>query len=75
MRDQLKGMSDNVNLLIEKMNQEAIKKKKLIGDSKEGGSRGSTRVRAADQEIINTDKAVQNLLKEHGKLRRRLEEV
>jgi cysteinyl-tRNA synthetase len=72
LRDQLKAMSDNVNLLIEKMNHEALRKKKM---EKDGESVGSTRVRAADQEILNTDKAVQNLLKEHTKLRKRLEEV
>jgi hypothetical protein len=38
-------MSDNVNLLIEKMNIEAQKKKK----QKDGkSSRGSTRIQAAD---------------------------
>jgi len=84
-------MSDNVNILIEKMNQETLKKKKYLGGANPavaGGagpsgaqstisrsSRGSTRIRAADQEIVNTDKAVTNLVREHTKLRRRLEEV
>lgn len=67
-------MSDNVNALIQKMNQETLKKKKGKKDD-DVSSRGSTRIRAADQEIINTDKAVSNLLKEHTKLRKRLEEV
>jgi len=95
LRDQLKSMSDNVNLLIEKMNQETLRKRKYLGAgissgggdnasaagqstaavSKHGSVTGSTRIRAADQEIANTDKAVGNLLKEHAKLRRRLEEV
>ena len=66
-------MSDNVNALIQKMNQETLKKKKGKKDD-DVSSRGSTRIRAADQEIINTDKAVSNLLKEHNKLRKRLEE-
>lgn len=31
LRDQLKSMSDNVNLLIEKMNQESLRKRKYLG--------------------------------------------
>ena len=31
LRDQLKKMSENVNLLIDKMNQESLKKKKVGG--------------------------------------------
>lgn len=31
LRDQLKTMSDNVNLLIEKMNQESLRKRKYLG--------------------------------------------
>ena len=31
LRDQLRAMSDNVNILIEKMNQETLKKKKYLG--------------------------------------------
>lgn len=92
LRDQLKSMSDNVNLLIEKMNQESLRKRKYLGPgqvslgdkqsvagrSTAGASKhGSeaSRVRAADQEILNTDKAVGNLMREHAKLKRRLEEV
>ena len=33
LRDQLRAMSDNVNILIEKMNQETLKKKKYLGVS------------------------------------------
>ena len=65
LRDQLKAMSDNVNLLIEKMNQETLRKRKYLNAGPAGAtstqsrsSRGSTRIRAADQEIVNTDKAV-----------------
>ena len=85
-------MSDNVNLLIEKMNQESLRKRKYLGPgqasiadkqsmagrSTAGASKhGSeaSKMRSADQEILNTDKAVGNLMKEHGKLKRRLEEV
>ena len=89
LRDQLRAMSDNVNILIEKMNQETLKKKKYLGvhpaaagagptgaqSTVSRSSRGSTRIRAADQEIVNTDKAVTNLVREHTKLKRRLEEV
>ena len=84
-------MSDNVNQLIEKMNQETLKKKKYLGGvspltTAQGTSQAqstmhsqvshnSNRIKAADQEILNTDKAVTNLVREHTKLRRRLEEV
>ena len=50
-----------------------MKRKKGQGEG--GETKGQTRIKAADQEIINTDKAVSNLLKEHSKLKRRLEEV
>jgi uncharacterized phage infection (PIP) family protein YhgE len=57
LRDQLKKMSENVNLLIEKMNQETLKKKRLQGGN--GESRpGSQRIRAREKEIQNTDKAI-----------------
>lgn len=48
LRDQLKGMSDNVNALITKMNQETLKKKKGKPDDGRSGSKGSIRIRAAD---------------------------
>ena len=48
LRDQLKGMSDNVNALITKMNQETLKKKKEKPDGARSGSKGSIRIRAAD---------------------------
>lgn len=39
LRDQLKKMSENVNLLIEKMNQETLRKKKFAqGDISRPGS-------------------------------------
>ena len=47
LRDQLKGMSDNVNALIQKMNQETLKRKKGKKDDAVS-SRGSTRIKAAD---------------------------
>ena len=40
-----------------------------------GSSRGSARIKAAEHEMINSDKAIVNLLREHGNLKRRLEEV
>jgi len=64
-------MSENVNLLIEKMNQESLRRKKFHGESRPG----SQRIRAREKEIQNTDKAIQNLVREHQRLRRRLEEV
>lgn len=84
LRDQLKTMSDNVNTLIERMNQETLRKKKYLGPV--GGNDGvsshgspkktpASRLKAAEQEIVNTDKAVANLMREHNKLKRRLEEV
>lgn len=62
-------MSENVNLLIEKMNQESLRKKR--GEDRPG----SQRIRAREKEIQNTDKAIQNLIREHARLRKRLEEV
>ena len=64
-------MSENVNQLIEKMNQEALRRKKFQGESRPG----SQRIRAREKEIQNTDKAIQNLVREHQRLKRRLEEV
>ena len=55
-------MSANVNILIEKMNQETLKQKKLGVPTNAGGttapsksSRGSTRIKAAEQEIVNNE--------------------
>ena len=46
LREQLKNMSENVNLLIEKMNEETLKKKKYgnVVDS----STGPVRIKAAE---------------------------
>lgn len=53
LRDQLKKMSENVNVLIDKMNQESLKKKR------QGNSRpGSHRIKAREKEVQNTDKAI-----------------
>ena len=72
-------MSENVNLLIDKMNQESLKKKKLGGalaSVGEGPERpGSQKIRTRQKEIENTDKAIKNLVKEHARVRKRLEEV
>jgi len=72
LREQLKKMSENVNILIDKMNQESLKKKKFQPDNSRPGSQ---RIRTKEEEIKNTDKAIQNLVREHQRLRRRLEEV
>ena len=67
-------MSENVNLLIDKMNSETLRKKRLQGvDNSERPQ--SQRIRAREKEIQNTDKAISNLIKEHQRLKRRLEEV
>ena len=63
LRDELKKMSENVNLLIDKMNQESMKKKKnpiTQGGGAEGaGDRpGSQKIRTRQKEIENTDKAI-----------------
>ena len=80
-------MSDNVNTLIERMNQETLRKKARGGpqpvQAKDAASHASSpqktpalvRIKAAEQEIVNTDKAVANLMREHTRLKRRLEEV
>jgi hypothetical protein len=76
LRDQLKKMSENVNQLIDKMNQEALKKKKLAGNHPAEGERpGSQKIRTRQKEIENTDKAIRNLIKEHHRVKKRLEEV
>eukprot|EP00347_Sterkiella_histriomuscorum_P015656 403356196 len=74
LRDQLKKMSENVNLLIEKMNQETLRKKRLAGGGNSSRP-GSQKIRTREKEIQNTDKAISNLIREHQRLKKRLEEV
>ena len=76
LRDQLKKMSENVNMLIDKMNQESLKKKKM-GQAAAGDPDrpGSQKIKTRQKEIDNTDKAIKNLIKEHQRVRKRLEEV
>ncbi len=57
LRDQLKKMSENVNLLIDKMNQETLRKKRLSGADNSDRPQ-SQRIRAREKEIQNTDKAI-----------------
>ena len=68
-------MSENVNVLIDKMNQESIKKKKYSGQGTHNSRPGSQKIRTREMEIQNTDKAIQNLINEHRRLKKRLEEV
>ena len=70
-------MSGNVNLLIEQMNKEHLKKKRLGVTEIDPtlNKESNIRIKAAEQEIVNTDKSVQNLLKEHNQLKKRLTEV
>lgn len=76
LRDQLKKMSENVNVLIDKINSESLRKKKYAQNGNAAGDRpGSQRIRAREREVQNTDKAIQNLIKEHQRVKRRLEEV
>lgn len=58
-------MSENVNLLIEKMNQETLKKNKFLGSfstNPQGPDQDnpenviSNRMKAAEKEMVNTDK-------------------
>ncbi len=69
LREQLKRMSENVNMLIDKMNQESLKKKKIAQGNAPGNGDlerpGSQKIRTRQREIENTDKAIQNLIKEH----------
>jgi hypothetical protein len=59
LRDQLKKMSENVNLLIDKMNQESLKKKKAPeGNNADPDRPGSQKIRTRQKEIENTDKAI-----------------
>ena len=136
LRENLKRMSDNVNVLIEKMNQESMKKKTVTGGSNSivnggrnntlntsnqgplqsqdghggggavtvaggssvggGGAGGAAGLvdrsvknasphggrsyaaaynkgQLGERELANTDKAIVNLMKEHNKLKKRLE--
>ena len=41
LRENLKRMSDNVNVLIEKMNQESLKKRRPAGGGRAGGAGGA----------------------------------
>ena len=72
-------MSENVNMLIDKMNQESLKKKKLAASTVQGGADGdrpgSQKVKTRQKEIENTDKAIKNLIQEHLRVKKRLEEV
>jgi hypothetical protein len=71
-------MSENVNLLIDKMNQESLKKKKVGGALAQNDAMdppGSHQIRTRQKEIENSDKAIANLIKEHQRVKRRLEEV
>lgn len=73
-------MSENVNMLIDKMNQESLKKKKAAGLTLGNGGGdlerpGSQKIRTRQKEIENTDKAILNLVKEHQRVHKRLEEV
>jgi hypothetical protein len=52
-------MSENVNLLIDKMNQESLKKKKAPdGNNADPDRPGSQKIRTRQKEIENTDKAI-----------------
>ena len=44
LRENLKRMSDNVNVLIEKMNQESMKKRRPAGGGRAGGGVGASNV-------------------------------
>ena len=59
LRDQLKKMSENVNLLIDKMNQESLKKKRIPAANAADPERpGSQKIKTRQKEIENTDKAI-----------------
>lgn len=95
LRENLKRMSDNVNILIEKMNQEQQRKVKKgnqngsVNLSDDGGytlgneaSSPKSKIQyqsqigsSAGDHAANTDKAILNLMKEHAKLKKRLEVI
>lgn len=65
LRDQLKKMSENVNLLIDKMNQESLKKKRVpiingggVTSAADPERPGSQKIKTRQKEIENTDKAI-----------------
>jgi hypothetical protein len=46
-------MSENVNLLIDKMNQESLKRKRISAQGDDGDRPGSIQIRSREQEITN----------------------
>jgi hypothetical protein len=87
LRENLKRMSENVKILIEKMNHEQARKSKAGGASalsmQEGGEVPGRSQSPVDNRsmvsqsvtVANTDKATLSLMKEHEKLKRRLKKI
>ena len=73
MRESLKRMSENVNVLIDKMNSESKRKSKaqetpnskgMMSPENHLSKHQQLHSLLVDQEVHNSDKAIQNLLKE-----------
>ena len=86
LRENLKRMSENVNILIEKMNHEQARKSKAGASAlsmQEGGEVPGRSQSPVDNRsmvsqsvtVANTDKATISLMKEHEKLKRRLKKI
>lgn len=79
LRESLKRMSDNVNILINKMNSESQKKHKLqpspTKSSPDQHLKGKVILNVVDQEVQNSSKAIQNLLIEKARLQKRMQEL
>jgi chromosome segregation ATPase len=68
-------MSGNVNKVIETLNKEALKTNKSPKHSGVKIIDEDSRIRAADREVVTIEKNASTLVKEHNKLKKRLEEV
>ncbi len=91
LRENLKRMSENVNILIEKMNQEQSRKKIVHGQNSslqlsDGGDvpgrsqspgvrQPSITMDSRADSLQYADKATLSLMKEHDKLKKRLKQI
>ena len=58
-------MSENVNILIEKMNQEHLRKKRIGPAGRDASRPGTHQINTKERELENNDKAIRNLIREH----------
>ena len=73
LRLELKVMNDNLNKLIDIVKDINIKRQKYRKETNERPT--SHRIKAKNQELVNSDKQLHNLETEHTRLTKRLEEI